>query len=861
MARSYRVAAASAAIAALACSTLAIGAVSAGAADPNTLTYVNRTASVSDAVATVTQILSSGTTVGGKTWQGTPDGMGGVRNADGTITVFVNHELSAADAFVAKTEQSYGGFGATISAVTFDPTTGTITKVADAIKSATWYDYINGSYGDTAVAPEEAPDSDAFSTPNHTNNLNRFCSAYLAPAGSLATTVREKVKYFVTKTVNGKKVKVAKYKFVSSAYGIKDPVFITGEEGSDESRAFALNTRTGNLAQLPALGLGAWENVILAPSSATKKTTIALLGEDGDSKDSQLFLYKGTKTKSGAWYERAGLTNGQSMVAKVFDSGTGLATDLDARTSLAKVNVSSIVRGQGAVSATKIAVSGGQATITVPNAKGFKVGDIVTLAGFGSVTDATPVTINFGAGDSNINGENIVTAATASTITVGVDADNLAETAIAAGTVTLSSSTVVVTTGAAHKLNEGDYVNFEGVTGAALAGKYLVTGAPSTTVFTVEAEGAALDLTGGKVNKLLTVGFRKVPTNLSGDAQQVIAKLRGTVFARVEDGNFDPTNANVYYFVTTQSDSDIAGNGAPGVKEVGRDGGALWKMTFEDVAKPELGATLELVLDGTEAPVNDPSVKLNKPDNFTVSIDGRYILLQEDPGANAHLSRILALRLSDKKLVSVAQFNNDLFNPSNVDNFITNDEESSGIFDATTLFNKNDGAAYFVFNAQIHPVSKDANNTGTALGTDPLKARAAGILRPDLIAQTSRVITKVNHANAEATSITITVADIDGDDDLKGLSINDTVSLFGTTTDTAGHYAVTGVNEDANTFTVKVKAFAATGDLTLLGSNPRAVTTDVDPELALKDTIVEGGALYTLKISDWDALFSTVPLV
>ena len=836
MARNLRVATAGAVIAALAAGTLAIGPASADVAE---LQYVNRTPSVAEAVATVTQLLSSGTTVNGKTWQGVPDGMGGVKNADGTITVFINHELSASDAFVAKTEQSYGGYGSTISAVKYNPVTKTIVDVKDAITKATWYDYITGEYGDTTEAPEDAPDTDAFSTPNHTNNLNRFCSATLVASGDLSYSKTEKVKYFVTKMVKGKKVKVARYKLAPVRYGATDPIFMTGEEGNDESRIFGLNTKSGELVQLPALGLGASENVNIAPASATRTRTIALIGEDGDVTDSQLFLYHGTKQKTGTWYQKAGLTNGSRFVAKVLSSGTGLANDIAARTALAEKSISTVVRGAAPTAITGAAVSAGQLTLTTVAGATVKAGDLITVAGLGTVG---------GVDLSGANGENVVVSATSTTIVIGADADDLAQTSAEAGTVVIAADTVVI--GAtAHGLVEGDTVSLSGITDGALAGKYVVTGAPSANVFTVTAAGAALNLTGGSAHKVLDVSFKKVPTNLAGDAQQVLAKLRGTVFSRVEDAAFNPANPNEFFFITTQSDSD--GIGAPGVKDgVIRDGGALWKLTFADVAYPERGAQLELVLNGTEAPVNEPSVKLNKPDNMAFSHDGRYILVQEDPGGNDHISRVLALRLSDNKLVSVAEFNRNLFAPTSTNSYQTNDEESSGIFDATSfLAGTGDTASYFFFNAQVHPIGKDGG--GNSISADALKARLVALMRPDLIAQTRLGITNVNRASGSATSITVTVSD------LGTIAVNDTVTLIGLTKELNGTYAVTGVNADLKTFTVKVAAtLTLNGNFTGTGDSV-AITTDAAAEAALKDTIIEGGALYTLKISDWDALFNT----
>ena len=787
------------------------------------LTYMEST---NDA-ATIQQVLAAGDQAG-LTWEGVPDGMGAVRNSDGTVTIYVNHELSASDSFISIVERQYGGFGSNVTAIRFNPATGEIVKISNAIKSAVWYDYTSGKYGKNPEAPVDAPNVDAYNTPNHSKALNRFCSATLIDAGGL---------FYKTKKAN---------------YGTKDTVFLTGEEGSDESRAFGLNINTKQLVQLPALGLGAAENIGVADVKATKKSTVAVLGEDGESTSSQLFVYKGTKTKTGNWYKRAGLTNGLRYVTKVLNSGAGIANDYAVRTAMADKTIVSAIKGATPVATSKVKIVEGQLTITTAAVHNVKIGDKVTLSGFGSVTDANSVTIDLAA----INGTAVVTAVGSTTsFTFGVDLDNLAETDYANGGVAIGVNQVVVTTSAAHNLIEGDVVSFEGVEG--LTGRYTVTGVPtgSTTVFTVKQTGAAFSSTGGTAHEILDVEFKGIPTDLAGDAQQVIAQLRGTVFARVEDLSFNPANANELFFITTQSDSVTAGSGFPGVGDVaGRDGGALWKLTFNDVAHPELGANLELILDGTEAPSNDALIKLNKPDNISFSANGQYVMIQEDPGANNHVARLLALRLSDKALVSVAQFDPAYFNPSNVDTYLTNDEESSGIFDITKYFKLNDGASYFMFNAQVHPVSKDGS--GNSFGTDPLKARAVAILRPDLVTTTDYTITNINHV-ASATTMTVSVTDT-GD-----LAANDIVTIYGGTAEVNGTYSVTAVNADTDTFTVTVKnTVTLNGDLNVgnsgLSANAKAKVSSTDDDLLLKSTIFEGGGLYTLKIEDWDALFAPV---
>ncbi len=933
MALRIRVVTAAFAAAAVVGGTLAMSPAFASEATP---TYIS---SVDQAVAEVTQILASGDTIGGYTWPGTPDGMGAVKNADGTVTVFVNHEFSASDAFVGQVERSYGGFGSTITAVTYNTSTHSVVKVEDAIKSAKWFDYINGTWGDSPASPVDAPDIDAYGTANHTTAINRFCSATLMERGTLAFDTTKRIKYYVNVKKNGKTVKVAKYKNVAVHYGYKEPIFFTGEEGESESRNFGLNIKTGELAQLPALGLGATENINIAPAAATKKTTVALMGEDGAATDSQLFMYKGSKTTSGTWYERAGLTNGLRYVARVLNSGTTVATDVRAREVLADRTVSSIKRGV-AVNAATITIADGVATITTAAAHNLKIGDTVTLAGFATVAFDADENIATADLQTDPNGNNTVTAvasttsfqiqidgndaaSTATSGTVALPADEIVVTAAAAPTapskIALASNVVTITTAtqhhlrvgdqvvlagfdnvggasingtqvvtvvgsnkafsfaktgtdaaeasivngtvtAGHLLNEGDTVNFTGVTDNALVGRYTVSAVPATsssanspTVFRVTAQGSeatSLNLTGGTVNKVLNVEWKKVSTDIDGEAQQAIAKLRGTAFARIEDGTFDPNNANVFYFITTQSDSETGGY--EGVKTLTRDGGALWKLTFENVTHPELGASLELVLTGAEAPANDPTVAINKIDNIGISADGQYALIQEDPGVHDQLSRVLAIRFLDKKLVSIAKFNNDLFNPDSVNTYITNDEESSGVFDASKFLRSSgaDTASYFFFNTQIHPVSVDGS--GNSLGTDPLKVRANALLRPDLLSQTSLSITHSKHV-AAATTATATVSD------LGALAVNDIVTIWGANKTLNGTYAVTAIDSVAKTFTYAVKGTAAAVDTDITGR--AAINTSYgedsgfDADLNFKKAIIEGGALYTLKIASWQTLF------
>ncbi|MFM6841952.1 MAG: alkaline phosphatase PhoX [Candidatus Planktophila sp.] len=470
---------------------------------------------VNDA-ATISVLATSGDIINGKILRGTPDGMGVLKNSDGTITILSNHEISISDKTAQLAKATTGTWGSSISKLTYNPSTGTITALENLISSIQYFDYNTKTYTTdyTKSLPAGYPALDSFGSENFSNGLNRFCSGNLMQAGTLAAK-------------DGKKV-----------IGYSGAVYLTAEEGSDNSRVFAFDMN-GNGVQLPKMGLGGYENALTNPASG--KTTLVMLNEDGAAVSSQLNMYVGTKQEKGANFaEKAGLTNGQLY------------------------------------------------SVSVKNAR----------------TD--------------------------------------------------------------NKFR----ANY-------------------------------------KIGEKVEVSFNPLNTDPSYADVQAQAQGAGTTFSRVEDGEWDPKNPNVYYFLTTESNKDAAATAPnPAEPTTSRDGGALWRLTFKDVKNPLKGASIEMLLNGTEAPY------LAKPDNLAIDESG-HILIQEDPGNNAHVSRVIAYRISDGKLGVVAQFDKTYF-AADATSLITIDEESSGMVNANAVLRKaGDTASYFFFNAQVHTTTSKARLEST----------------------------------------------------------------------------------------------------------------------------------------------------
>jgi hypothetical protein len=212
----------------------------------------------------------------------------------------------------------------------------------------------------------------------------------------------------------------------------------------------------------------------------------------------------------------------------------------------------------------------------------------------------------------------------------------------------------------------------------------------------------------GTPAKVTIAAHEKIATDVSGAAQNADAAAKGLSLNRIEDGAFDPNRPNDYYFLTTEGGSTVDNPAEPGVA---RDGGGLWRLSFTDVTRPEKGGTLTLLLDGSEAPY------LSKPDNMDIDREG-HLLIQEDPGANDHVARVLAYDIRSRALATLASFDPALFGVTNPAGttpatraVLTTDEESSGIIDTERFF----GEGTFLLDAQVH--TSKGLPAGTGAGT------------------------------------------------------------------------------------------------------------------------------------------------
>ena len=83
-------------------------------------------------------------------------------------------------------------------------------------------------------------------------------------------------------------------------------------------------------------------------------------------------------------------------------------------------------------------------------------------------------------------------------------------------------------------------------------------------------------------------------------------------------------------------------------------------------------------------------------DNITIDRNGR-IILQEDIGNETALGKVWLYGIDSGHLVQVAVHNEKFFKPGAA-NFLTQDEESSGVIDASEIL----GDGWFLLDVQAH---------------------------------------------------------------------------------------------------------------------------------------------------------------
>ncbi|MEZ5963620.1 MAG: phytase [Planctomycetota bacterium] len=215
------------------------------------------------------------------------------------------------------------------------------------------------------------------------------------------------------------------------------------------------------------------------------------------------------------------------------------------------------------------------------------------------------------------------------------------------------------------KLSTGTDIELAGLTNGVLYG-VRVPGVPTESratpihsTFEMAALGSQIGVTGATL-----------------DANSIAANV--TRFLRPEDGAWDPRpgRQDTYYFATTDTVTASGGRSR------------LYRLVFTDITQPELGGTVDALLEGTEGQ--------EMFDNLCVDTLGR-IVLQEDVGNNVRLGKMWLYDTASESFGEIGAANPTFFDPTS-SSFVTQDEEASGVIDAASTL----GAGWFIFVEQSH---------------------------------------------------------------------------------------------------------------------------------------------------------------
>lgn len=192
--------------------------------------------------------------------------------------------------------------------------------------------------------------------------------------------------------------------------------------------------------------------------------------------------------------------------------------------------------------------------------------------------------------------------------------------------------------------------------------------------------------------------------NMTGAQLEAASNAAGAArFLRPEDGHWDPSNPNDFYFVTTNGFNNPS---------------RLWKLHFHDVTSPWMGGTVTVLLTGNEGQ--------RMLDNMTMDNSG-HIFLQEDVGNNAHLGKIWQYTIATGELKAIAQHDSLRF-LNGAPFFLTQDEEASGIIDVSPIL----GPGMFLTVVQAHyPIAGELVEGGQLLAM--INHESAGTPANDMV--------------------------------------------------------------------------------------------------------------------------------
>jgi secreted PhoX family phosphatase len=207
-------------------------------------------------------------------------------------------------------------------------------------------------------------------------------------------------------------------------------------------------------------------------------------------------------------------------------------------------------------------------------------------------------------------------------------------------------------------------------------------GLTNGTLYALRIAGAATEPAAGfPAGTAFTLASLGNVENRSGAQLDMDCLAAGcTTFNRPEDGAWDPSHPSDFYFVTTASFTGTS---------------RLWRARFADLTNLAAGGTLDMLLDGTEGQ--------KMFDNLTITAGGK-IYLQEDVGNQDHIGKVWRYDIAAGRpsLTAILQHNPAYFTPG-APQFITRDEESSGVIDASAIL----GAGWFLLDVQAHRAAMD----------------------------------------------------------------------------------------------------------------------------------------------------------